>query len=74
MGRKIEFQEIVNEILIFFKQFLRPRQSVAHDTCHACHTLDTPLAMTISLFADMKLKLHKNQVHLFWCRFSACDC
>jgi len=22
---------------------LRPRQSGAHGTCHACHTLDTPL-------------------------------
>jgi len=30
-------------ILIFSKQFLRPRQSGAHGTCHACHTLDTPL-------------------------------
>jgi len=28
---------------MFAKQFLRPRQSGAHGTCHACHTLDTPL-------------------------------
>ena len=44
IGRKIEVQETVKKLLIFSKQFLRPRQSGAHGTCHACHTLDTPLA------------------------------
>ena len=43
MGRKIEVQEIVNKIFKFAKQFLRPPQSCANGTCHACHTLDTPL-------------------------------
>jgi len=48
MGHKIEVQETVNRlnILIFAKPFLRPRQSGAHGTCHACHTLDTPLQQT----------------------------
>jgi len=31
------------KILIFSMPFLRPRQSGAHGTCHACHTRDTPL-------------------------------
>ena len=31
------------KILIFAKQFLCPRQSGTHGTCHDCHTLDTPL-------------------------------
>jgi len=33
------------KILIIVKQFLRPRQSGAHGTCHAYHTLNTPLVM-----------------------------
>jgi len=32
-------------MLIFSKQFLGPGQSGAHSTCHACHTLDTPLLL-----------------------------
>ena len=32
-------------------QFLRPRQSGAHGTCHACHTLDTPLEVSTKLSA-----------------------
>jgi len=43
MERNIKVQENSNKILIFAKQFLRPRQSGAHGTCHACHTLDKPL-------------------------------
>jgi len=31
------------KICICAKQFLRPPESCAHGTCHACHTLDTPL-------------------------------
>jgi len=46
MGRKILIQENVKKTLIFAKQFLRPPQSCAYGTCHACHTLDTPLVMT----------------------------
>jgi len=43
MGGKIEVKESENKDFNFAKQFLRPRQSGAHGTCHACHTLDTPL-------------------------------
>jgi len=42
MERKWSFKKLSMK-LNFSKQFLRPRQSGAHDTCHACHTLDTPL-------------------------------
>jgi len=43
MERKIEVQQIANRNFNFFQAFLRPRQSGAHGTCHACHALDTPL-------------------------------
>jgi len=43
MGCKIEVQEALSHKLIFAKQFLRPHQSGAHGTSHACHTLDLPL-------------------------------
>jgi len=43
MGRKIEVPATAKEAFNFSKQFLRPRKSGAHGTCHACHTLDTPL-------------------------------
>jgi len=33
----------MSQILIFAKQFLRPRQTGAHDMSHVWHTLDTPL-------------------------------
>jgi len=46
MGRKIEVQGIVNNILILAQQFLRSRRSGVHGMCHACHTLDTPLEMS----------------------------
>jgi len=58
MGRKIEVQETVNEILVFAKQLLRPPQSCAHGTCHACHTLDTPLAVGV-WFLQTLLQLSK---------------
>jgi len=35
----------MSQTLIFAIKFLSPRQSGAHGTCHACHTLDTPLPM-----------------------------
>jgi len=35
-----------SQILIFAKQFLRPRQSVAHGTSRACHGIDTPLTQS----------------------------
>ena len=41
--QKIDCRNCNSHILIFTKQFLRPRQSGAHSTSHACHTLDTPL-------------------------------
>jgi len=44
MGPEMEVQETVNKDFEF--NFLRPRQSGAHGTCHACHTLDTPLFST----------------------------
>jgi len=50
MGRKIEVQELYIKILSFAKQFLRPCQSGAHGTCHACHTLDTPLQINVLLY------------------------
>jgi len=44
MGRKTRgSRNCKSQTLIFAIQFLRPRQSGAHGTCHACHTLDTPL-------------------------------
>jgi len=43
-------------ILIFSKQFLRPRQSGAYGTCHACHTLDTPLTTTINTFQNLSME------------------
>jgi len=49
MGRKTRgSRNCKSQTLIFAKQFLRPRQSGAHGTCHACHTLDTPLATSMS--------------------------
>jgi len=39
----MEVQGTVKKLLIFYKKFLRLRQSGAHGTCHACHTLDSPL-------------------------------
>jgi len=41
-GARQEVQETKSQTFIFAIQFLRPRQIGAHDTCHACHTLDTP--------------------------------
>jgi len=45
MGPKIEVQETVNKDFYCAKQFLRPPESCAHGTSHACHTLDTPLGV-----------------------------
>jgi len=48
MERKIEVEETVSHKCYFFtEQFLRPCQSGAHGTSHACHTLDTPLMTRI---------------------------
>jgi len=45
MGRKIEVQEttIRKKILILPSNFCALREIGAHGTCHACHTVDTPL-------------------------------
>jgi len=46
MGRKTRgSRNCKSKILIFAIQFLHPRQSGAHGTCHACHTLDTSLVI-----------------------------
>jgi len=67
MGRKIEVQEIVNKLFNFAKQFLRPPQSCAHGTCHASHTLDTPLCIIDNFPTDVIsgvdfLKIHQVQI------------
>jgi len=56
VGRKVDVQETVNNILIFAKQILRPRQSGAHGTFHACHTLETALSMSYCIFGHNFLK------------------
>jgi len=50
VGRKIEVQETKQKFQIFASNFCAPvkGQSCAHGTCHACHTLDTPLASCAS--------------------------
>ena len=54
-GAKKRFKKLYIKISIFAKQFLRPRQSDAHGTCHACHTLDTPLSSSIEFFFKSKI-------------------
>jgi len=49
MGRKIEVQQTANKDFNFCQAISRPRQSGAHGTSHACHTLDTPLHTRIHL-------------------------
>jgi len=47
---------------MFAKQFLQPRQSCAHDTCHACqcHTLDTPLMLLMVIIKEVSTSASHN--------------
>jgi len=49
MGRKMEVQETMHKDFNFCQAILRPGQSGAHGTCHACHSRDTPLLMEVYL-------------------------
>jgi len=67
MGRKTELQETVHQDFNFSKQFLRPRQSGPHGTCHAYHTLDTPLAFhEKSEFLCFRLHIGDTVYNVLW--------
>jgi len=54
-GRKIDIQETLNKICNFLpSKFCSPHQRGAHGTCHACHTLDTPLATGSFILSNEK--------------------
>jgi len=53
MGRKKEVQETMHKDFNFCQAlFASPHQSGADGTCHACHTLDTPLTVVLQNFSD----------------------
>jgi len=65
MGRKIEIKGTVNKDFNFTINFATG-QSGAHDMCHACHTLDTPLRSTLPNLSQRKFHWSWN----FWEIFS----
>jgi len=63
MGRKIEAEETVShKSKLGPSNFCAPRQSGAHGTSHACHTLDTPLFITVKASNRAKVSANSGRV------------